>query len=175
VALVVFIRGINVGGHRRFRPSLLSQDPDLQRYDVVNIGAAGTLVVRRRVPTAELRLELLSRMPFEAEIAICEGSALLALERENPFAAEPPAEDTVQFISVLTRSARATPTFPISVPPSGAWFVRILGIRKRFVFGVYRRHMKTIGYLGELDKLFGVPAITRNWNTIAAIARVLKS
>jgi hypothetical protein len=30
-----------------------------------------------------------------------------------------------------------------------------------------------IGYLGALDRLFGVPATTRNWNTIAAIVRVL--
>src|SRR4029079_6176876 len=45
MALVAFIRGVNVGGHRRFRPSLLAKE--LRAYDVVNIGAAGTLVVRK--------------------------------------------------------------------------------------------------------------------------------
>jgi len=39
---------------------------------------------------------------------------------------------------------------------------------------VYRRHMKTIGYLGQIDKLVGVPVTTRNWNTIVAIVRILK-
>jgi uncharacterized protein (DUF1697 family) len=34
--------------------------------------------------------------------------------------------------------------------------------------------MKTISYLGQIDKLFGVPATTRNWNTILAIVRLLK-
>ena len=34
--------------------------------------------------------------------------------------------------------------------------------------------MKTIGYLGRIDKLFGVPATTRNWETIIAIERILK-
>jgi len=34
--------------------------------------------------------------------------------------------------------------------------------------------MKTIGYLGQIDKLFGVPSTTRNWNTIIAIVRILK-
>src|SRR2546426_4417747 len=34
---------------------------------------------------------------------------------------------------------------------------------------------KAIGYLGRIDKLFGVPATTRNWNTILAIVRILKS
>jgi uncharacterized protein (DUF1697 family) len=39
---------------------------------------------------------------------------------------------------------------------------------------MYRRHMKTITYLGKLDKLFGAPATTRNWNTISTIVRILK-
>lgn len=52
--------------------------------------------------------------------------------------------------------------------------MRLIASKQRFVFGVYRRHMKTIGYLGRLDRLFGVPATTRNWNTIIAIVRILK-
>jgi len=31
--------------------------------------------------------------------------------------------------------------------------------------------MKTIDDLGQIDKVFGVPATTRNWNTIIAIVR----
>ncbi len=46
-------------------------------------------------------------------------------------------------------------------------------MENRFVFGVYRRQMKVIGYLDTFDRLFGVPVTTRNWNTIIAIARVL--
>jgi hypothetical protein len=33
--------------------------------------------------------------------------------------------------------------------------------------------MKVIRFLGELDRLFGVPVTTRNWNTMTAIAGVL--
>jgi hypothetical protein len=61
----------------------------------------------------------------------------------------------------------------MSFPSSGRWLLRILGREDRFVFGVYRRHMKVISYLGTVDRLFGVPVTTRNWNTITAIARVL--
>jgi uncharacterized protein (DUF1697 family) len=84
VALVVLLRGLNVGGHRSFRPRVLADQ--LQHLGAVNIGAAGT-----------------------------------------------------------------------------------------FVIGLYRRHMKVIGYLGALDRLFGVPLTTRNWNTLAAVAAVLES
>ena len=40
MALVVFLKGVNVGGHRTFRPSVLASR--LAKLDVVNIGAAGT-------------------------------------------------------------------------------------------------------------------------------------
>jgi hypothetical protein len=45
VALVVLLRGVNVGGHKTFRPSLLVEQ--LKHLDAVNIGAAGTFVVPR--------------------------------------------------------------------------------------------------------------------------------
>jgi hypothetical protein len=63
----------------------------------------------------------------------------------------------------------------VSFPSSGKWLLKILAREHRFVFGVYRRQMKAIGYLGEIDRLFGVPATTRNWNTIAAVARALEN
>jgi hypothetical protein len=44
----------------------------------------------------------------------------------------------------------------------------------QLVFGMYRRHMKTISYLGQIDKLYGVRATTRNWNMIIAILRILR-
>jgi hypothetical protein len=34
--------------------------------------------------------------------------------------------------------------------------------------------MKTIGYLRQIDNLFGGVATTRNWNTIMALVRILK-
>jgi uncharacterized protein (DUF1697 family) len=34
--------------------------------------------------------------------------------------------------------------------------------------------MKAIGYLDRIDRLFGASVTTRNWNTVLAIARILK-
>jgi len=56
----------------------------------------------------------------------------------------------------------------------GEWFVRVIARRGRFVFGEYRRHMKTIGYLGRMDEIFGVPATTRSWSTVRSIVRILQ-
>jgi uncharacterized protein (DUF1697 family) len=171
VALVVLLRGVNVGGHRTFRPTTLAKQ--LKDLDVVNIGAAGTFVIRQPVTRTRLRAELASRLPFAAEIMICEGREIVGLMSGNPFAGQPVRPDIVRFVSVLARRPRSAPTTPMSFPSSGKWLLRILARENRFVFGLYRRHMKVIGYLGTFDRLFGVPVTTRNWNTITAIARVL--
>jgi uncharacterized protein (DUF1697 family) len=172
MALIVFLRGVNVGGHRTFRPSILARE--LSDYDVVNVGAAGTFVVRKPGSRAKFRAELLRKLPFKAEVVFCAGRDLIRLEMENPFAAEPTRPDIVRFVSILSKAGRVRASIPITLPPDGEWMLRVIATKNRFVFGVYRRHMKTIGYLGQIDKLFGVPATTRNWNTIMAVVRILK-
>ncbi len=173
MALVVFLRGVNVGGHRAFRPSILAKE--LSDYGVVNVGAAGTFVVRKPGLRGKFRAELLRKLPVEAEVVLCDGRDLIRMEMENPFGAEPPRPNIVRFVSILSRADRGLASIPCALPPRGKWFVRVIASKKRFVFGVYRRHMKTISYLGQIDKLFGVRATTRNWNTIIAIVQILKS
>jgi uncharacterized protein (DUF1697 family) len=167
MALVVLLRGVNVGGHRRFRPSTVVEE--LRHLDVSNIGAAGTFVVRAPVARSKLRAQFARILPFDAEIAICDASEIAALP-SHEFDAP---HEAVRFVSVLCRASRSAPKLPIQFPSRGTWLVNVVAREGRFVFGLYRRHMKVIGYLGELDRVFGVPAITRNWNTIGAIGRKL--
>jgi uncharacterized protein (DUF1697 family) len=173
MALIVFFRGINVGGHRAFRPSILAKE--LSAYDVVNVGAAGTLVVRKPGSRAKFFAELRRKLPFEMQVSFCNGSDLIELEMENPFGTEPPRPEVVPFVSILSKAGRGKASLPITFPDDGDWFVRIIGSKNRLVFGVYRRHMRTIGYLGQIDKLFGAPATTRSWTTILSVLRILKS
>lgn len=172
MALVVLLRGINVGGHRTFRPSILAKE--LSKYDVVNVGAAGTFVVRKPGSRAKFRAELLRKLPFDTEVVICDGRDLIRIETESPFGTESSGQDIVRFVSILSRTGGLRAALPVTLPPDGEWLVRVIASKKQFVFGMYRRHMKTIGYLGQIDKLFGVPATTRNWNTILAVVQLLK-
>ena len=171
MALVVLLRGVNVGGHKTFRPTILAEQ--LKHLEAVNIGAAGTFVVRQPVTRAQLRAELARTLPFDAEIMICQGREILGLMAQNPFARQPVRSDIVRFVSVLSQRPRSEPSMPMSFPSSGRWLLRILAREDRFVFGLYRRHMKVISYLGMVDRLFGVRLTTRNWNTITAIASAL--
>jgi len=171
MALVVLLRGVNVGGHKTFRPTILTKQ--LKRLDAVNIGAAGTFVIRKSVGLARLRAELARRLPFDTQVIICQGREILRMISQDPFAGQPVRPDIVRFVSVLAKRPRSEPSMPLSLPSSGKWLLRILGRKDRFVFGMYRRHMKVIQYLGTTDRLFDVPVTTRNWNTITAIAKVL--
>lgn len=171
MALVVLLRGVNVGGHRSFHPSLLAKQ--LKHLDVINIGAAGTFVIRKPVSRTALRAALARRLPFETQIAIVEGLAITTLMSRDHFAGEPVRSDVTRFVTVLARASRTAPSTPISYPATGRWLVKVIAREKQFVIGKYRRDMKTIGYLGKLDHAFGVPVTTRNWNTMAAIAKVL--
>jgi uncharacterized protein (DUF1697 family) len=172
MALVVFLRGVNVGGHRTFRPSLLAKE--LSDFDLVNIGAAGTFVVLNRISQARLRREIAKRLPFETEVVICKGADVLELQSSNPFAGQPAGPNIIWFVSILAKRGRPLPSTPFSLPSGDEWSLKILAIKDRFVLGLYQREMKAIRYLGQLDKVFGVPATTRNWNTMTAIVRVLQ-
>jgi uncharacterized protein (DUF1697 family) len=173
VALVVFLRGVNVGGHRTFRPTILAKQ--LRHLDAVNIGAAGTFVIRKPVTRAQLRREIARGLPFAAEIVICSGRQIVTLASCDQFAGHAIRPDIVRFVSVLSRRPRSVPQLPMQFPPAGKWLMKVLTRKGPFVVGLYRRQMKAIGYLGSLDRLFEVPVTTRNWNTITAIAKVLNT
>jgi hypothetical protein len=171
LALVVLLRGVNVGGHRTFRPSVLASE--LRHLDAVSIGAAGTFVIRRPVSRAHVRAEFARRLPFAAEIIVCRGNEIVRLMSCDFFAGHATRPDIVRFVSVLARRPRATPPTPMNLPPTGTWLVRVLARERRFVVGLYRRRMMAIGCLGTLDSVFGVAVTTRSWSTMATVARVL--
>jgi len=172
MALIVFLRGVNVGGHRTFRPSLLGGQ--LSNFGVINIGAAGTFVTPKPISQTLLRSEFLKRLPFATHIMMCASRDLIAAVSQNPFTGETHRADTVRFVAVLSKRPRILPSIPLCIPSDGRWLVRILSRHDRFVFGYYRREMKVISYLGSIDKIFGVPATIRNWNTINQIIEVFE-
>lgn len=172
MALVVLIKGVNVGGRRSFRPTALSKE--LRRLDVVNIGSAGTFVVRTAISRTRLREEIQRRLPFEAEVMICAGSDIIRLASTELFNTERVDANLVRFASFLAKRPISAAPIPLHLPSRGDWCVRILDQHDRFALGVYRREMRTIRYLDQLETVFGVPVTTRSWSTISSIVRVLK-
>ena len=168
---VVFFRAVNVGGHQKFQPGKLAKQ--LEQFGVVNIGAAGTFVARENVRQTKLRDEILCRLPFKPELMICPARDIIKLTAKDPFAGQPSGPNITQFVNVLAKRLPSPPPLPLCLPSDDDWLLKIIAIQDRFVLGVYRREMKAIGYLGKVEKLLGIPATNRNWNTILKVAQIL--
>jgi uncharacterized protein (DUF1697 family) len=172
MAWVVFLRGVNVGTANRCRPAQIAIQ--LKKFDIVNIGAVGTFVVRQNVDESKLRAAIAKKLPFKVEIMIVPAKAIVDLTNKNLFEGYPESgAEITRFVSVLQKRPRKLPSIPLSLPSVDDWVFKIIATPNCFVIGIYRRQMKAISYLGKIEKLFGVPATTRSWSTIEKVAKVL--
>jgi uncharacterized protein (DUF1697 family) len=171
MASVVFLRAVNVGGTNRCRPADLAKQ--LSKFNVVNIGAVGTFVVRGNVSESVLRAAIAKKLSFRCEIMIVPAKAVVDLARKNPFARHPASAEITRFVSVLHKRPKPLP-LPFNLPSDKDWLLKIIAIENQFVLGVYRREMKAIGYLGKIEKLLGAPGTVRNWNTIDKVVKILE-
>lgn len=170
---VAFLRAVNVGKANRCRPAEIAKQ--LARFDVVNIGAAGTFVVRQEVNESDLRAAFARKLPFPCEIMICPARDILKLVGKDPFADAPAGPNFTRFVSVLAEPIGKRPALPFYLPAEKEWGLKIISIQGQFILGLYVRDMKAISYLGKLEKQLGVPATTRSWNTIEKVADILHS
>ena len=179
MASVVFLRAINVGGANLCKPAQLAKQ--LKKFDIVNIGAVGTFVVRGKVNESALRKQMAAQLAkdfkIKCEIMIASGRALLKIASKNPFAGHAEDPQITRFVSVLHKSlpsSLATRHSSLSLPSDKDWLLKILAIEGQFVLGIYKREMKSIGHLGKLEKILGVPATTRSWTTIEKVVKILE-
>jgi uncharacterized protein (DUF1697 family) len=172
MASVVFVRAMNVGGANQCKPATIAKQ--LKKFDIVNIGAVGTFVVRARVSEATLRRAIAKKLPFKCEIMICPAKSIVDLAKKDPFARQPSGPDITRFVSVLHKRPQKLPSLPLGLPSAEEWLLKIIAIPDRFVLGLYRRQMKAIGYLGKIEKILGAPGTIRNWNTVEKVLRILE-
>jgi uncharacterized protein (DUF1697 family) len=172
MASVVFVRAMNVGGANQCKPAAIAKQ--LKKFDIVNIGAVGTFVVRAKVSESALRAAIAKKLPFKCEIMIVSAKSIFDLAKKNPFARQAQDPDITRFVSVLHKRPQKLPSLPLGLPSAEEWLLKIIAIPDRFVLGVYRRQMKAIGYLGKIEKILGVPGTVRNWNTVEKIVEILK-
>ena len=173
MAHVVFLRGVNVGGHRKFRPSLLAAQ--LAHLGASSVGAAGTFVVRGAIGPGALRAEIQEKLPFETEILISPARELLELASPDPFGEAPPKKGVRRFVSVLERRPRKLPGLPLLKPEGPTWEVQLLAVQGRFALSLWRRRGQAILYPNlVVEKYLDVRATTRGWDTVLKIRDLLR-
>ena len=169
MASVVFFRAVNVGLHQRFSPATLAKE--LSKLGVVNIGAAGTFAVKSNISDVKLKDEILRHLSFKPELMICPASEVLALGDGKVFGRISDGQDVKPFLTVMQKAVLPTPKLPIDYPAGGKWEVRIVAVAGRFVLTL--RRSGGLYSNAVVEKLFGVPATTRGWNTVATVVKAL--
>src|SRR5262249_34683443 len=153
------------------QPSVLARE--LADLGVVNVGAAGTFVVRKAGSQAAVRGAFLERLAFEGGLVVCRARGLTALADGHwvPGGSLPP--DARRYLSVMGKRPAELPRLPLSQPAGEQWLVQVVGVKDRFVMSLCRRLGQAILYPNEVvEKRLGVPATTRNWNTVEAICEI---
>lgn len=170
MALVVFLRAVNVGGHQTFQPSKLARD--LSELDIVSIGAAGTFVVRGKVAESKLRKAICANLRFEPEMVICPAAEISALAADRSL--EDPSAGVNRYLTVMAKPPKSLPKLPIVAPEAGEWQTRIIAVKGRYAVSERRASGKTQIYPNELiEKRLKVSATTRNWTTLVKICDIL--
>jgi len=170
---VVFLRAANVGGRNVFRPAQLARD--LEHLDVVNVGAAGTFVVRSKASAATIRRGILERLPFEPALAVVPAREVLALVQSAPFAGIRFSKDRRGWVAILDRRPRHQPELPLLDPGGKAWSVRFDRLDARFALGLWQRRSGGFVFPNQVvEKAVGVPATTRWWETLARVVAAIE-
>jgi uncharacterized protein (DUF1697 family) len=170
---VVFLRAANVGGKNVFRPAQLAVA--LAHLDAVNVGAAGTFLVRGSASAASIRREVLAHLPFELEMSVRPAREILQLVRSEPFAHAQLSRDLRGWVAVLAKPSKAPPALPLRVPEGKAWSVRFDRVEGAFAMGLWRRPTRGFTFPGKVvEDSLGVRATTRWWETIVRIAKLIE-
>ena len=172
MASVVFIRGVNVGGHKVFRPSVLATQ--LADLGVVSVGAVGTFVVKADADAATIRRAFQKRLSFDAQLMICPARDVIDLVDRDPFSSDAAQKADAQYVCVLEQRLRKRPRLPFYVPEGRDWQVGVIAIHGQFVAALFRRIGKRPLYPNQVvEKWLGAATTTRNWNTIVKVRRRL--
>ncbi len=166
------MRAANVGGHQTFKPAALAKD--LSHLGAVNLGAAGTLVIREKISATALRKEISGRLTFKPEMFIVPGAELIELFESKPFGDHVATKQEREFLTVMEKASKKIPPLPFYQPAGQDWQVSLLEVRNRFVLSLWRHLCGNIIYPNQVvEKQLGVPATSRSWNTVADICEVL--
>lgn len=164
---VVFLRGANAIGSRVFSPMRLASE--LAELNIVNIGAAGTFVVRASCSPSVINARFEEALPHDADIIVRTPAEIRALLADGKPAALDGARTVV---SVLASRPIATARLPIE--KGEPWMVRVERMEGYFTIGQKRAvGGRWMDANAVVERALGVRATTRVWETFERITRLL--
>ncbi len=170
---IVFLRGVNVGGNKTLRPSLIAAQ--LKSLDVVSLGAAGTFVVGSSATEAEIRSAFRRKLSVDVPMMVTSAKQMADLFKRDPFGTRSTAKGDGDYISIVEKAFAKPVKCPIVIPEGSSWQIQIVDVNGVFVASVRRACVGGQFYPNEVvEKRFGLSATTRGWPTFMKIRQVLE-
>jgi uncharacterized protein (DUF1697 family) len=172
---VAFLRAVNVGG-RTIRMSDLAK-----RLGTLGLTGVGTFIASGNVffnasgePDAiarRIEADLLAWLGYPVATMVRTWEELTALVASNPFKGLAREPDSKLYVTFLWKPPKTKVKLPLISAKEGLKLVRIAG-REAFLVCV-RLESGKFGFPNlSIEKELGVPATTRNWNTILRLSRL---
>jgi uncharacterized protein (DUF1697 family) len=177
VRYVAFLRAVNVAGHARVAMADVCEVfAKAGCRDAKSVGHAGNLLWTRaagKAPEEKLR-RVLGRMLGESpELMIRTSREMRRIVESNPFGALTSDKAIKLYVVFLARKPKQVPPLPVRLEKDALALVAVTG---REAYVVSRRKPGTVmyGFPNQfVEKTLGVPATSRNWNTVVKIAKLV--
>jgi uncharacterized protein (DUF1697 family) len=172
---VVFLRGINVGGHNRVKMDKLAELFAAMGFADVKIYIqSGNVVFRAKEKNLDalasrIEGELQKLVENEVRVMLRTLAELTVTVKENPFKKAEAEPDVKFYVTFLCEDPQNKVVLPLISPKKD---VEVFLIQKRAVFSISRMVKGSYGFPNAfVEKELGGCATTRNWNTIQKITQ----
>lgn len=171
---VAFLRGINVGGHKKVPMATLRELFSSWGFqNVRTLLNSGNIAFDTGETSPEAlvrRLEAGFRdaFGFESKMTVRKTSDLAALIASDPFGAMVPEEGRLLYVTFLPEPSRSSLTLPYKV--KGDDFIVLKDTGAEVLSALNRKATGSVEAMAFLEKEFGRDVTTRNWNTVLKAA-----
>jgi uncharacterized protein (DUF1697 family) len=176
IRYAAFLRGINVGGHRKIKMTDLARMfSDMGLADVRTVIASGNVVfssdeANETELTKKIERALEQELGYPIDVMLRRVAWLQELIERDPFASVT-GDEGHRYVSFMQSAPKETPDLPYDAPDE---YYAVLALHDRDVFWLSRkmpngRHGDTGKFI---SKHVGKVATVRNWNTVVKIAEM---
>jgi uncharacterized protein (DUF1697 family) len=169
---VVFLRGINVGGHIVKKEQLQKIFASIGLPEAQMFRQSGNIIFQTDVDTkileGQIKSALKQALNYDVEVFIRTLKELSELIKLDPFKNKEEAGSSFQ-VTFLQSKATLPATLPLRIPNSTA---DVIGTKDREIFSITRGGGDGGKPNPYIEKQLKMAATTRNWNIIKQIAEL---
>ena len=173
IKYVAFLRGINVGGHKLIKMEELSRIfTSLGCKNVKTYIQSGNVIFETsasdsKALTKKIEKELLDIFGYEATVFLRTMAEVEDMLDQNPFKKFKSSAKVKMYVTFLSRIPDKKPKLPLVSAKDG---LEIFSIKNCEAFLLSQMVKGRFGFPNNfIEKEVGVPATTRNWNTVNKI------